>query len=174
MKRRRLVIRLALAFGAVALVIAAVTAHYFVWPALGTPTPADAVVVLGGPGDRYNTGARLVRQGLAPVMVASSDRDSGSCPGTMNDVAIICFTPDPYSTRGEARYVADLAREKGWTHVILVTSVGQASRAQLRLERCFPGDIDVVAVRPVGLRVVRDAIYEWGANFKALVLERGC
>jgi len=168
------VIRLGIAFVVLAAVIAGVTARYFVWPSLASPTPADAVIVLGGPGDRYNTGARLVRQGLAPVMVASSDRSSGGCPGTMDDVPIICFTPDPYSTRGEARYVADLARERGWNHVIIVTSVGQASRAQLRLERCFDGDIDVVAVRPVGLRVVRDAIYEWGANFKALVLERDC
>jgi uncharacterized SAM-binding protein YcdF (DUF218 family) len=173
-KRRRLVIRLALALGLLAVVMAGITARYFVWPSLGSPTTADAVIVLGGPGDRYNTGARLVRQGLAPVMVASSDRNSGGCPGTMDDVPIICFTPDPYSTRGEARYVADLARDKGWSHLIVVTSVGQASRAQLRLERCFDGDVDVVAVRPVGLRVVRDAIYEWGANFKALVLERGC
>ncbi len=174
MKRRRLLIRLALVLGLIAVIVAAITARYFVWPSVGTPTTADAVVVLGGPGDRYNTGARLVREGLAPVMVASSDRDSGDCPGTMTDVPIICFTPDPYSTRGEARYVADLARERGWHHLIVVTSVGQASRAQLRLERCFDGDIDVVAVRPVGLRVVRDAIYEWGATFKALVLEPDC
>jgi uncharacterized SAM-binding protein YcdF (DUF218 family) len=172
--RRRIVLRLALLIGLVVLVMAAITARYFVWPSLPTPTQADAIVILGGPGDRFNTGARLARQGLAPVVVASSDRNSGGCPGTLTEVPVMCFTPDPYSTRGEARYVADLAREKGWHHLILVTSVGQATRAELRLERCFDGDIDVVAVRPVGLRVVRDAIYEWGATFKALLLERGC
>jgi uncharacterized SAM-binding protein YcdF (DUF218 family) len=173
-KRRRLLIRFALVAALVAVVVVAVTARYFVWPSLARPTAADAVVVLGGPGDRFNTGAQLVREGLAPVLVASTDRDSGACPSATPDVTIICFTPEPYSTRGEAEHVASLAREHGWDHVIVVTSVGQASRAQLRLERCFPGDIDVVAVRPVGLRVVRDAIYEWGATLKALVLERSC
>lgn len=174
MNRKRLVVRLALVVGALAVVVGVVSARYFVWPTNDQPTPADAIVVLGGDGERYNAGAGLAQAGMAPVMVMSTDSSSVGCPGTLTAVPVICFVPDPYTTQGEARYIADLARERGWQHLIVVTSAPQSERAALRLERCFHGQVDVQTVDVGKARMVRDVIYEWGATAKALVLERDC
>jgi uncharacterized SAM-binding protein YcdF (DUF218 family) len=151
-----------------------VSARLFVWPPQGRPTPADAIVVLGGDGGRFDAGARLALDGFAPVMVVSSDRNSGTCPGTLPTIELICFGPDPFTTRGEARYVADLAAARGWQHVIVVTSTAQGPRARLRIERCYHDRFEIQTVRPDARRMVRDVFYEWGALAKALTVERGC
>ena len=57
--------------------------------------------------------------------------------------------------------------------MIVVTSTAQATRARLRIDRCFQGDLDVVTVQP-DFALVRDVVYEWGATLKALVLQRSC
>ena len=175
MNRKRLVVRIALGLGALAVILGGlVSARYFVWPSEDRPTPADAIVVLGGDGERYNAGAGLAQAGMAPLMVMSTDSSSVGCPGTLTAVPVLCFVPDPYSTQGEARYIADLARERGWHHVILVTSAPQSTRAVMRLQRCFPGQIDVETVDVGRVRMVRDVLYEWGATAKALLFERDC
>ncbi len=166
--------RTAVTLGVLALLFAAVSARLFVWPSTRPATPADAIVILGGDGERYNMGAWLAQNGTAPVVVMSTDSDSVGCPGTLTAVPVMCFVPDPYSTRGEARYIADLARERGWHHLIVVTSAPQSTRAVLRLQRCFSGDIDVATVDVGKVRLVRDVLYEWGAMAKALLFERGC
>ena len=50
----------------------AATGGLFVWPAQGMPARVDAIVVLGGPGDRLGTGLELAHQGRAPVLVVSA------------------------------------------------------------------------------------------------------
>jgi len=167
-------VRIALAVGLVAVLFVAVTVRVFVCPSYPAPTSADAIVILGGDGNRYQAAATLAAERMAPVVVVSSERGLGRCEDRLDPARIICFTPEPFSTQGEARFVADLARENGWQHLILVTSVSQSSRARTRFERCFQGQLDVIAVTPTGLRLVRDVIYEWGATSKALVFERAC
>jgi hypothetical protein len=50
----------------------------FVWPPVDPPGRADAVLVFaGGDGERQAEGARLVRSGVAPVLVVS---DGGDAP----------------------------------------------------------------------------------------------
>ena len=50
---------------------------------------------------------------------------------------LVCFRADPISTRGEARALDRLARERGWDDVVVVTSDFHVFRARLILERCF-------------------------------------
>lgn len=59
-------------------------------------------------------------------------------------VEIICFAPDPRTTRGEAEYVGRLARRYHWRSLALVTSNLQNARARLRVGRCFSGSVYVV------------------------------
>ena len=82
----------------------------FVWPPEHTEAKADAVVVLaGGRGPRLNEGLALVRSGAAPVLVVSDawsptwPEANRLCAGRPAPVPVVCFHPDPYATRGEAR-----------------------------------------------------------------------
>ena len=76
MTRRRVLF--GVGFGIIALLIG-LTARYIVWPDTDpAPKRADAVVVLGGGGEeRLDTGLRLMRKGVAPVLLISDGERQG-------------------------------------------------------------------------------------------------
>ena len=102
---------------------------------------ADAVVVLGGHGARVAVGRQLVRDGAALELVLSS----GCPPDPGGPVDAFHFTPVPFNTRGEARAVAQLVRERGWRSVIVVTSGYHVRRARLLFARTVPAETHFVA-----------------------------
>jgi uncharacterized SAM-binding protein YcdF (DUF218 family) len=128
---------------------------YFVvvHPKLNHPTRADAVVVLGPPrvDGRFAKGVSLVKAGLAPNLVVSvgaldtKARHAQTCDGTISGVTIYCFIPDPATTRGEAEELRRLARQHGWTKLIVVTSTYHISRARFVFDRCFSTQIEMVS-----------------------------
>jgi len=68
-RTRRLIVAAAVAL---VLTLIALTYRLFVWPQTDSPRRVDAVVVFaGGDGERQAEGARLVRDGVAPVLVIS-------------------------------------------------------------------------------------------------------
>jgi uncharacterized SAM-binding protein YcdF (DUF218 family) len=150
------------------------TARLFVWPDLNAPVHADAIVVLGGEGDRIGEGLALAKAGYAHLLVFSLSRVQTCMPST-RQTTIRCFHANPLSTRGEARDIASLASQLHLHRIILVVSTPQATRARLRVGRCYPGQILVTGVSPGGpLHWVEALAYEWGALFKALVLQMRC
>ncbi len=153
------------------------SAKLFVWPAQNAlqGAHADAIVVLGGPGPRWQVAVELVKEHAAPIMLISVASPRWNCPGTdLGGVRIECFRPDPFSTMGEARFVASQARAHGWHSLIVVTSTPQATRARLRVKRCFDGSVYVVAAKPSLRGGAAEVIYEWGALIKALVWQTKC
>lgn len=146
----------------------------FVFPPADSPSRADAIVILGGPGDRIGRGWDLARDDVAPVVVTFVP-DPRLCEPLDADPEEICLTPEPSTTRGEARMIAELARERGWDHLVVVTAASQAVRARIRLERCFDGRLDLVTVREGGLaQQLYRVLYENGAMIKALTVQRDC
>jgi uncharacterized SAM-binding protein YcdF (DUF218 family) len=153
------------------------TATLFVWPATNAPRHSDAIVVLGGSGPRLQKGQALARAGYAPYLVVSilSRADGGQCPTSPTGVSIICFTPNPSTTQGEARAVARLARTHHWRQLIVVPGIPQTTRARIRFDRCYHGTLLFDPSSPGGLRAwIDNVVYEWGALAKALILQRGC
>ena len=171
---RRLVVGLVLA----ALVLAVATARLYVWPDLPQlPARADAIIELGGPGDRDSAALALARAGKAPVLIQSTvqaEAGTHTCLPPVTDVQILCFHANPGTTRGEARYIGSLAAQRGWTSVILVTSPAHALRAQLRVSRCFPGQVYVSTSMLPPLDWFTQIPYQWAASIKAVVFQRGC
>jgi uncharacterized SAM-binding protein YcdF (DUF218 family) len=181
--RRRVVVRLLVALAVVGAVLVALTYRVFVFPPTDPPGRADAVVVFaGGDGERQEEGARLVREGVAPVLVISD----GGLPGSDNarvcrerpaGLPLRCLTPDPATTRGEARAFADLAEREGWRSLVLVTSTYHVRRASLLLDRCYAGGLRRVATP---LRNDRSAetgtqlAMEWLAVAATVTLYRSC
>lgn len=163
--------------GLVVALFLSLSAKLFVLPAQNAVQGlhADAVVVLNGPGPRWQVALELAREHAAPVMLVSVASVQYNCrPDDLPGVQVECFRPDPLDTRGEARFAASQARAHGWHSLILVTSVAQATRARLRVKRCFGGQVYVVAAKPAFAAWPYEVAYEWGALAKALVWQPGC
>jgi uncharacterized SAM-binding protein YcdF (DUF218 family) len=163
--------------GAIAALLVAfivTTAALFVRPSTDRPRAADAVVVLGGDGSRLAEGEALVREGVTRTLAVSVGSAYDPCFHRHEPFTLICFQAHPLTTQGEARWLGSAARADGWHHVVVVVSAAQATRARIRIRRCYSSGLQVVAVRLGVARTIRDAVYEWGALLKALTLQRGC
>ena len=142
---------------------------------------ADAVVVLGPPQNngRVETALSLIRQHVAASLVVSvpSDRQRRTvplCTAPQDGFSVTCFQPHPATTRGEAELVRDLARQHGWTSVVIVTSTYHVSRARMICDRCLDGRLYLVAARRISMLTwAYQYLYQTGAYVKA-VLQPGC
>jgi uncharacterized SAM-binding protein YcdF (DUF218 family) len=164
---------------ALCVTIAVLTARMFVWPDLPPlPQHADVVVQLGGPGSRRVEALDLARQGRAPLVaisVSDDEVDTHWCgAGRLDDVTVVCFHSDPFTTRGEARAIAGMAERYGWRSVILVTTPDQAWRASVRVSRCFNGEVFVATVPLPWYMWPAQIAYQVGATVKAYTFETSC
>lgn len=154
----------------------AASARLFIWPRRDRLGPADAIVILGGGGRRRPVGYELARRGLAKTLLVSTSDTAKELRGlpALPGVEVVKFRPEPFSTQGEAQFIADTAKAHGWSRVIVVAGRSQVTRARLRVGRCFTGEV-AVASAPIQVRwLPYDIAYEWGALAKALFLQRGC
>ena len=142
------------------------------------PARADAIVVLGGQGNRLGKGLELAHQGRAPVLVVSRGLPHpvpGSvCRPRSQTFKVICFQPHPRTTQGEAEYVSHLARQYHWQSVVLVVTPDQLIRARIRFERCYVGKVYVVTTPLPVLEWPYQIAYQWAAMVKEEVLQRSC
>lgn len=167
--------------------ILAVTGYLLFTRPHGDPlSKADAIVVLGGENDgRLEYGLSLARQGYANTVVLSnsySDKPADlpdfqrACASGSPTVTVLCFVPDPFTTRGEAMYVARLAKQHNWRHVIVVSWNYHTVRARYVFHQCFTGDVTVHPVpRSYDFTPWRWALeyaYQYGALMKAFAV--GC
>jgi hypothetical protein len=167
---------LAVVIACTVVAFAVLTTVIFIRPDLNAPQRSNAIVVLGGNGaPPQREGIRLALAGYAPNLVFSLPPGETCAPSADPAVKISCFSPNPATTQGEAREIAQLAARQHWTRVIVVMPMTQASRARLRIGRCYPGQVLEVGVDPSGFGAwVRGIIYEWGALAKALVFQTSC
>lgn len=159
-----------------ALAFAAATARVLVWPAEGMPAHVSAIVMLAGSGDRMTVALQLAREHRAQVLVVSQGYEGyGSpCPARPPGMKLICFDPNPATTRGEAEYVGQLAAKYHWTAIVIVTSRPQATRARLYFKRCFTGTV-YNATGPLLLHEwPTEIVYGWGALAKAVFNYQSC
>jgi len=154
------------------------TAVLFVNPDLNTPERSDAIVVLGEHGlPAVEKGEQLAREGYAPTIVYSLQPWVPCQPWRVKipHVRVLCFRADPQSTQGEARSIARMAAHDGWKRIIVVLPTTQATRARLRIGRCYPGQILEVGFSPQGISEwLYQFAYEWASLAKALVLQPTC
>jgi uncharacterized SAM-binding protein YcdF (DUF218 family) len=160
----------------------AATVRLVFFPTEDAPGKADAVVVLSGSKhERLDRGLELVRAGVAPVLVISGGFDprqptaSELCHAGRGDgFRVVCFTPDPDSTRGEAEETARLARENGWDRVLVVTSRFHVTRARMLFDRCLDADVDAVGVGYPWTSAPAAVAGEWVKLGLSLTVTRSC
>jgi uncharacterized SAM-binding protein YcdF (DUF218 family) len=154
------------------------TVRLFVLPTTGMSTRVDAVVVLGGAGDRLGLGEQLAQQGRAPYLLVSNGLPiilpTGLCEPDHGSFTVICWNPSPGTTKGEAEFIGRMARQYHWTSVALVTTPDQAWRAALYVRRCYPGKIYSMTTPLSWSQWPFAIVYQWGATIKAETLQRGC
>jgi uncharacterized SAM-binding protein YcdF (DUF218 family) len=122
------------------------------------PLPqSDAILVLSDDNffaDRVSRAVELFRQGKAPVIVASGRRlrpYAGISELMEHDLTergipkdkIIRLPHDADSTKEEAEALAQIATEKKWRSVIVVTSNYHTRRARYIFRKVFPQGIEV-------------------------------
>jgi hypothetical protein len=107
----------------------------------GTPYPCDR--------DECSTGMSTPR-GVALSVVRRHWRHASASAAVVTAlfvaaiIRLICFNPSPATTQGEAEFVRRLARQHRWESLALVAVAAQATRARLRVSRCFPGQTYMV------------------------------
>lgn len=155
-----------------------VTVRLFVLPVTGMPSRVDAIVVLGGPGNRLGLGLQLAQEDHAPYLLVSNGMaytlPAALCAPDHGSFTVICWNPNPGNTKGEAEFVGRTARQHHWTSVVLVTTPDQAWRAALYVRRCYTGKIYSTTTPLNWTQWPYKIAYQWGATIKAETLQRGC
>ncbi len=127
------------------------------WVVEDTLERSDAILVLSDDNfyaDRATRAAQIYRQGLGPVVVASGRRlrpYAGVAELIEHDLIergvpkdkILRVAHDADNTREEAKMLAQLAKQKKWRSVILVTSNFHTRRARYIFANVFPQDIKI-------------------------------
>lgn len=113
----------------------------------------DVLLVLGpSTPARLSVAEDLMSRAEADVMVVSAHPSDTlwevpkPCRGGM-PYPVYCFDPSPATTQGEARSVAQLMREHGWSSVRALTYTPHVERARILLERCIAGEVKMQEVR---------------------------
>ncbi len=120
-----------------------------------------------------------MRRGVAPVLVISDGQVPGwpaanrLCRGDAG-FRVVCFHANPYSTRGEARFVAALMKHRGWKRVVVVTSRYHVVRAKMDFRRCVDGKVDGVGASTSLGKWIAGAALESPKFVYALTLGRSC
>lgn len=124
-------------------------------PPQAAPQRTDAIVVLGGVSDeRLPVGLALRDQlGIQDLVVVTTGlpANAGSdefCKEHDGEPHLDCFRPDPLNTRGEAARLRDLAAERGWKSVTVVTSDYHVQRAGTLMKQCIAADVHMVGTEP--------------------------
>lgn len=148
---------------------------------------SDAVVSLAPQYERLATAESLYEHDLAEVLAISYlPQDVAPYANDQSVVAsvhehcadeqlqsVVCFTPQPVTTFGEAKTVQEVAQGRHWDSLTVVTSHYHAFRTRYIFEKCLGNEIDInVVYADVDMGPERWAwhvVYENAAFVKALI-----
>lgn len=124
--------------------------RYIAHPAIDPVGPVDAMYVIGPVETRWDQALARGDEGVAPVFLATVSVDPQgnryfppNCGERRDGYTVDCVLPDPYTTRGEARLLAEQVRVNGWDHVAVFTSTPHVARTRMLMERCVPARVSV-------------------------------
>ena len=129
----------------------------YVLPAHDSPRAVDAIYVIGPPTDaRMALAEAMIADGLSDTLVVSLAEDRPEVRAAMKRATALCDQPDthaftvlcdqpePFTTRGEARWLRDLAGERAWDSVAIITIRTHLTRTRSIVARCWDGDVAYV------------------------------
>jgi uncharacterized SAM-binding protein YcdF (DUF218 family) len=147
--------------------------------------PADAILILGDDnfdGDRASRAAELYRAHWAPRVVASGrflrpyasiaelERRDLTERGVPGD-AVVLFAHHANNTREEAVALRRLAVERGWRHVLVVTSNFHTRRTRFIFRRIWPADSEFRVISARDISFEPDSWWHSRLGIKLLFME---
>ncbi|WP_062465400.1 ElyC/SanA/YdcF family protein [Demequina soli] len=136
-------------------VVALVGIPLYVHPAHDEPRAVDAVYVIGPPTDtRMALAEAMIEQGLSDTLVVSLSDDpderaemtrAAELCDRPQAYAVYCSQPEPFTTRGEARWMRELIDQHGWQSVGVITTTPHLTRTRVIMGRCWDGDIAYIS-----------------------------
>ncbi len=159
--------------------VIALGVRLFLLPASDTVVAADAVVVLPDSGQAgLQEGLGLVNAQVSSTLVVlgGAERIGGAerlCTG--HDAVEVLCPAVAAQTREQARALAALVAERGWTAVVLVAARTEISRDTLQVSRCTEVTLLRRAVSTHdALGTPFAALAAVPSYLRALVLQEGC
>lgn len=140
----------------------------------------DAVLVHASSESRLEAGLALVNSGVGDTLAVSELGTYGRSPASMarlcaqREPEVACVAPEPPNTLGEARAFGQLAAERGWQRVAVVTNRAHLTRAAMSVRQCTDAEVAPVTADPgaePSMRRVRD---EWVHTTATATLVRAC
>lgn len=125
----------------------------------------DAVLVHASSESRLEAGIALVKRGVGDTLAVSQLGTYGRSTTAMarlcaqREPKVACVAPEPPNTLGEARAFGQLAAERGWQRVAVVTNRAHLTRAAMSVRQCTDAEVVRVAADPGAeppMRRVRD------------------
>lgn len=166
--------------------------RFIVHPRVDPVERVDAMYVIGPVDTRWTGAMARADEGVAPVVLATQMIDplgTGILPTECdedrydedrnveqrNGYVVACVMPNLYTTRGEARVLAEQVRVNGWEHVAVFTSTPHAARTRMLMERCVPAQVSVwdYPRRRTVVDWFGEFLYQSGAWVKAQIV-RSC
>lgn len=153
-------------------------------PKTDAPELSDVIFVLGPPDSaRLKYALQLAEDGVSSTVVISASNNGGAgsiqqnrlCT-TEQSLEIICARSDPFTTQGEIALINQLAEERDWQSVTLVTGSTHASRVRLYASRCLQADYTVTPApgsQPPG-GYLYEYVYQIFGFVKAVTVTTGC
>lgn len=124
--------------------------RFIVHPRIDPVEHVDAMYVIGPIDTRWPEALARGDEGVATEFLATQNLIDGgpeifppNCDEQRAGYVVTCVIPDLYTTRGEARLLAEAVREHGWTHVAVFTSTPHVARTRMLMERCVPAQVSV-------------------------------
>jgi uncharacterized SAM-binding protein YcdF (DUF218 family) len=172
-------VRLALRVLAVlAAAFVAASVLMFVWAPFASTHPrrVNAIVVLAGSKARLPVALRLWREHRGRWLLVSRDPLDKARARLCEHPPryVVCFHAEPYSTRGEARWVTAFARHEDWRSLAIVSSRYHLFRVRLLFRRCTNDRVDLVPAPVAWYLWPYDVVAEWAKLAVAETLRRSC
>jgi len=114
-----------------------------------SPLEEGPIMVLGGGTERLDAALALdpVRlEGRELIASAGAGDDLAASGRSCDEPGIRCVTPEPLTTRGEARLARRLAAEEAWPALTVVTSDWHAHRAGRHFAACLDIPFRIIPV----------------------------
>lgn len=143
------------------------------------PSRADAVVALSSSERTLPEAQRLVRRGLAPVLVVSAERGGSTerdtlCRAPRRPKHVVCINVDPFTTSSEPQVVARLASDHRWSTLVVVSPDYESYRMERVFGRCHDLSVVMHSVDEPWWKTAIGIPLEWVKLAVSETVRRGC
>jgi len=111
------------------------------------------------------------------IVISQGSQHAGhgsACAPKIPGVTVICFDPDPSTTRGEEEFAGRLDKQYHWRSIILVAVKPQDTPARIWAGRCLSGKTYIINAPLSAFDWPDQIAHQWGSTVKAFFQQRGC